>query len=400
MGDDLTDNEILNLALESGIIDIAPIYAKVEELKKKKYYEMHTNKVWQGSKDFWYTYLDYADGRKLIKKKFKEDLDNTIIDFYRDKCESPTFQECFSAWLNSKVDSGEIQKQTYDRYQNDFKRFFTPISVKNINEITEDALYEFIIDTIRDMELTAKAWAGMRTIILGTFKYAKRKHYTDLSISVFMSDLDISRGIFKSRKFTDKESVFTEDEVKTIRKAVEEEGYTMLNLGVLLAFETGLRCGEISALEYKDLKGNVLNVSKTEIHYKDNGKYVYEIRNATKGKYEARSVVLTQRAIQIIETVRMMNPDGRYLFEKNGKRMRGKVFTEKIVRMCRNSGMNPRSLHKCRKTYVTKLADAGISEKVICGQVGHADFSTSRNHYWFNNKTVDEVQKMLAFAME
>lgn len=62
--------------------------------------------------------------------------------------------------------------------------------------------------------------------------------------------------------------------------------------------------------------------------------------------------------------------------------------------------MNPRSLHKCRKTYVTKLVDAGISENVIMGQVGHTDFSTTKNYYYFNNKTVDEVQKMLAIAMK
>lgn len=320
----MTDNEILNLALESGIIDLAPICAKVEELQRQQYLKMHTSKVWQGSNQSWYTYLDYSEGRKLVKKKSKSDLDNTIIEFYKKKCKSPTVYECYHQWATAKLEHGEIQRQTFDRYENDFKRFLNPISHKQISDITEDMLYDYILDTISEQNLTAKAWAGMRTLILGIFKYAKRKKYTKISISAFMSDLDISKGAFRKRRFTDAESVFTDDEVKTIKQSIADEGYTILNLGVLLAFETGMRCGEISALEYKDLQGNVLNVSKTEIFYKGDGITIYEVRDSTKGKYDARKVVLTQDAKQIIERARMMNPNGKYLLKKMVKE-----FTEK-----------------------------------------------------------------------
>ena len=71
-------------------------------------------------------------------------------------------------------------------------RFFKKMGKRKIKDVTEDELYDFCKDTISNNKLTAKAWGNVRTLIIGTWKYAKRKHFTDLSISQFMGDLDIS----------------------------------------------------------------------------------------------------------------------------------------------------------------------------------------------------------------
>lgn len=45
----------------------------------------------------------------------------------------------------------------------------------------------------------------MRLILLGVFKYAKKKGYTNLSISEFNNELELSKKIFKKRKITAEE---------------------------------------------------------------------------------------------------------------------------------------------------------------------------------------------------
>ena len=66
----------MKLAVADGITDIDTVQQQVEMSERKKYLESHKYKIWQGSNGFWYTYLE---GRKLIKRKNKRDLENIVI---------------------------------------------------------------------------------------------------------------------------------------------------------------------------------------------------------------------------------------------------------------------------------------------------------------------------------
>lgn len=175
---------------------------------------------------------------------------------------------------------------------------------------------------------------------------------------------------------------------------------SIINLGVILAFQAGLRAGELSALKWSDLKGNVLSVNKTEIRYKDeDGHYVFEVRDFTKGEIGHRKVILTDIGVEAIKRAHMLNPFGEYLFMDNGDRIKGKAFTVKIEKICRYVGIQPRSIHKARKTYGTKLLNAGLNEKIIENQMGHTDIATTKGYYWFNNSTEEEIKKLVSNAL-
>ena len=94
-----------------------------------------------------------------------------------------------------------------------------------------------------------------------------------------------------------------------------------------------------------------------------------------------------------------MNPWGEYLFMENGQRIKGRAFSVKIAKICNYVGIQPRSIHKARKTYGTKLLNAGLNEKLIESQMGHTDITTTKGYYWFNNSTEDEIKKLVAGAI-
>ena len=58
----------------------------------------------------------------------------------------------------------KICKGTYDRYENDYKRFFNGIEIENkkVRNISDDELEQFIKDTIIKCNLTQKGYAGLR----------------------------------------------------------------------------------------------------------------------------------------------------------------------------------------------------------------------------------------------
>ena len=109
----------MKYAIENGIIDIAEIQLRVDDMRKTKYIENHDQAIWE-SGGYWFTHVKTSRGRKLLKRKTRESLNELIIQTYFDMEVNPTVEECYTQWSKDKLEHLEIQKQTYDRYETDF----------------------------------------------------------------------------------------------------------------------------------------------------------------------------------------------------------------------------------------------------------------------------------------
>ena len=76
----------------------------------------------------------------------------------------------------------------------------------------------------------------------------------------------------------------------------------------------------------------------------------------------------------------------------------------RIRRYCRLAGINEKSLHKVRSTFISMLRDAGMSFEKIAEEVGHKSIITTMNHYSYDtldaeqNRTIlNKGLKILAF---
>ena len=76
---------------------------------------------------------------------------------------------------------------------------------RKVKYIDSNTLEDFILDTIKDREMTNKAWANLRTLIRGTLKYAKKRGYTNFDVMEFLNYLDLSKKMFKRKVRQDKE---------------------------------------------------------------------------------------------------------------------------------------------------------------------------------------------------
>jgi len=397
----MTQTEALNFALAQGIIDFSTIQVQIEMYERKKYLDMHKNRIWQGENGKWYTELPAIGGekRRLIKRKRLEDVEEIIYNFYKTKETHPLVKEVFAEWIATKREWEEIGNTTLNRYQDDFKRYFGDTDFINmrIDFVTEEYLEALIKTTIIKKELTVKSYGNMKTLLMGIMKQAKRKHYTDFSVTSFFGDLQISKKTFK--KPDKKKQVFTEEETKEIIKWLKDHP-TVGNLGIVLVFQTGLREAELAALKYCDVDGNILNVRRQEVRYKDeSGKMIYEIVPYTKTEAGERGVILTPKALETIKMIRRLNPFGEYMMQVGDKKI-GKVsFNDYLYKACDALGIERRSMHKIRKTYGTMLIDSGADDSTVMEQMGHADITTTRKFYYFSNKShqekVEQVQRAI-----
>ena len=244
--EEVTEAELLNYIKENDKIKLDEIRIEYEMKKYEELLSKHSYDIWRGKNGKWYTYFpDEEKGRVLKKRNTREEIEDVISALYKEKEENPTVEEVFRLWLSKKLEYKEIQKGSADRYETDFERFLvkTNFSKRRMKQIAADELEDFIRLQVAQNELTMKAYSGLRTIIRGTWMFAKKKKWTDISISQFFGDLDISRRAFKKVVKDEKNEVFSEDEIPVIVDYLKKN-VTIWNLGVLLVLQTGVRVGD------------------------------------------------------------------------------------------------------------------------------------------------------------
>lgn len=394
----MTEKEMLNYAIESGILDLGTIQKKIEMNERKKYLDMHKNKVWQSKNGQWNTYVDdlsSAEKRRRIKRSTRESIEDAIIEHYKNCSHDITIKELFYEWVEKKIEYGEIQKQTYDRYEVDFNRFFGDSNLLNskVRYISEDDLEDFIRKTIHSFNLSSKAWGNLRTIINGMFKFARKRGYSNIKISVFMDELELSKRIFKKRDIDDFENIFTDQEIEKLIEYLENHK-TMNDLAILIAIYTGMRVGEIVALKHEDIFQSYIYVRRTQVKYiGDDGKYISEIRNNPKTEAGVRKVAISEKLRPSLNELRKISLGNEFLFfdAKTEKVKTIHSIDAHLYRVCERIGIRKRSMHVLRKTYATRLINAGVDESVIINQMGHTEIETTKKYYYYNDKLIDQI---------
>ena len=386
----VSERDMLNYAVQNGIIDLSYVQDMIKMKRREEVLEKHPYSIYQGKDKKWYTHipdLDRKEKRKLIKRSNKEEIEQAIIDYWKEKEENPTVKEVFNEWLDKRLKREEISKSTFDRYKQQYTQCFEDFGAKRIKSIEEYEIEEFVLNIIHEKELTAKGFGNLRTLIFGIFKYAKKKKYVSFSITDVMGDIEIPRKAFRKTKKKTEELVFNENEMPRVIAYLEED-LNIVNLAILLLFKTGMRIGELVALKPEDIYGNVIHINRTEIRYKDeSGQYVYEVRDFPKSEAGIRDVVVPESGLWILKRIQMLNPFGEYVFMRDGERLRAYNIRMPLRTICKNVGIIQKSPNKIRKTYGSILIDGGVDESLVISQMGHTDIKTTKGHYYKDRKS-------------
>ena len=107
----MDEKELLKYAVDSGILDIALVQKQVTMQKREKLLNKNPYKIYQGKDENWYSYLpDEVKGRRKIKAKRRETVEQKIIDYWKEKEDDPTVAEIFNRWISQKLELEEISR--------------------------------------------------------------------------------------------------------------------------------------------------------------------------------------------------------------------------------------------------------------------------------------------------
>lgn len=390
--------------IRAGKVTREELSAALEQLNKEeqrqKILSRHKHAITQGKDGRWRTTVKKSDGtRQDVRKATRGELDDFLVEYYDQIDDHKKVRDVFAEWIKEKESFHEVKASSLARYNTDFRRFFPeddPFCQTEMMDITEADLELFIKRQIFKHGLTHKTFGGLRILLTGIFKYAKREKLTRISITQFFGDLDLPESIFTRRAHKeDPEEVFTDAEVRMLLAWLREDP-TLQKLGLILMFQTGLRVGELSALKRSDidLYRMCIHVRRTETSYDDHeGHRVISISDETKTEAGHRIVYLPETARWTFSQIFRLNPSRELLFSyEDGRHMHGKAFNDQIHRACKAVGIPERSTHKIRKTYASALLDGAVNEKLVQKQMGHSDIATTKRFY--NRDRMTEAEKL------
>lgn len=423
MGKITTENdELLNQALENGIIDMKILKKKLEMKKREKYLCSHPYSIWSGKNGYWYTYLpDPNKQRRMIKKKTKTQIEEEIINFYKVKeldekkiNHDITLLEIFPEWIQFKWK--HTQSSSYiKRITSDWERFYqkdTEFINTPLRKFTTVQLDSWAHDTIKKYELTKKAYYNMSIILRQCLDYAVDLKCIDKNV---FSEVKITTKLFKrTKKKSGETEVYTMDEEKKLImdmfRRFNDNPQNTAPLAVILMFEIGVRIGELCALQFSDIEGNYIHIQRQEVRdfemissYKMRFKG-FKIVEYTKSEDGDRRIYLTDTAKQIIDIVKRTNIKNReknnsFIFIKNGKNINHYSIQAMILRGCEYLEMLVKTSHKIRKTYISTLIDSGLNIDEIRRMAGHTDERTTYGNYCYNRLTNSQTEEKIENAL-
>jgi integrase len=160
---------------------------------------------------------------------------------------------------------------------------------------------------------------------------------------------------------------------------------TIAHLIVLLGGEAGLRCGEIMALEWRDvdLANRQLCVARSE--WKGHV-------TAPKGG-RIRHVPLTEHLAEALTGARHLRGP-RVICDEKGQSLTQKVVQVTVRRVARKAQVKP-GVHILRHTFCSHLAMKGAPARAIQELAGHRDLTTTQRYMHLTPAALEAAIRLL-----
>lgn len=408
----------LKLELETNIISLDEVREK-KKLMNKKIQELVLNihpysiKQMEGKDTRWFTTVkEEGEKRKIIKKNTREEIIEYLIDFYGvgEKKKDITLRTLYPQWRDYKM-SCTKKPTTIVRIEADWKAFYLndPIIDIPLQKMTSNQITKWLNERIiKDGITQKKKFYNLITIFKNVFEYAYNEHLIEentYSRATYRKDLfdDFQKPSDETQVFTDEEK---EEIIRLAYKGFEEHKDQSSYLAIALLFQTGLRVGELVALEESDYnkEEKTLHISKSEHRdyiINEDGSMSYSGAKIgdPKKKASIRTLNLSDEACYILDTIIANNKargqkDADFIFVYRQRRLQTVGVLKKIYKLCDELDVTRRSTHKIRKTILSNLVNVCLQEGIgdisaIREYAGHVDEGTLLKNYVFSTKKKD-----------
>lgn len=314
----------------------------------------------------------YGKTKKEVREKLNQIEFGIQTGTFVDKS-AITFYQLVKQILDDERNLNYIKTPTYFRHMETLKQlrgiYHTPLQQMN------DVLIKDFL--LKNQDYAQSAINKQYTMMQRTFREA------------------VDRGILtknpmerlrkpKSTQKREKVRALTVEEQRRMMAVLTTED-VQYSQQMLLSMLTGMRMGEINALEASDvfLEFGVISVHKT-ISRGERGQAI--LNPEPKTSAGERKIPITDDVGTILRECLMVRPEG-LLFLQNGQMITTNQVNAQYQRMLKKYNLiddtvpGKVDLHSLRHTYATRCIEAGMQPKVLQLLLGHTDITITMNTY-------------------
>lgn len=172
-----------------------------------------------------------------------------------------------------------------------------------------------------------------------------------------------------------------DSELKTVLAVIAQTHHPERNRAMfLLSYWAGMRVGEIAALKICDVIG-------------ENGKVkeqIYLHATQTKGD-KGRTVTLSDKLRKELanyaSTIKSPSADWAFIPSQRDRQggFTSNSLGQEFISIYKRSGIDAATSHSGRRTFITNLANKGVSARVLMALAGHRNLSTTQRYIDVND---------------
>lgn len=282
-------------------------------------------------------------------------------------------------WMQKKKDY--IKESTYSNYSNIISNHIIPelgnIKLSNLNN---KLIQEYLINKYKTGRLDGNGGLSYKTIrdiiavVKSSLKYAIKEE--------MINNINLD---FTYPKIGNKDKIYImpkKDQERLITYIKQNEDTR--SLGVLLTLYSGIRIGELCALQWKDIdfKNNILHINKTlqRIYIKDNKESVSKIIITNPKTHNAeRDIPLNKGFAHILK--KYQTESNNYILSNCDKWIEPRTYRRYFKKCLDKAKIGQINFHGLRHTFATNCIKLGVDYKTVSELLGHANVNITLNLY-------------------
>lgn len=305
-----------------------------------------------------------------------------------------TFDQVAKEWLKEYEQTGK-KKNTIRIRRQEIDVLNQRIAKVPIGEIDHSMYQRVIYDIAPNRARTTVQ--GINTCAGMIFRYAIRHNYMRINPCTDIVIPKKRKTVEEIKENNIEEKYFERDELEEFLSAVSQHGLKYdIERFHLLAF-SGMRSGELCALQKNDLdfNNNTININKT-LYNETNNMREYEL-TPPKTEGSIRTIVIEQPIMRMLKKVVRENDEFKmqykllldeyhdmdFVFARgNGYPFVTKTILTRMNRILDKTSIKKHATpHIFRHTHISMLTEAGVDIATIMAKVGHEDMETTMGIY-------------------
>ncbi len=308
----------------------------------------------------------FGTSREEVMRKMDEFMEMNM----RKSEVSVSFEAVFKEWFQSV--QYRIKESTAANYRMKADKHILPVfGDKSMMDLNESLVYEFI-ERKRSERLSDRYIADMITLMRSVCRYAAKKY----SVQNPMADIRVCKRRAAEVRILEKEEHHKLDRYVT-------KQHNRSNLGILLAMTTGIRIGELCALQWADidLEKRILTVRKTiqRLQRKDGKSKTKLIITEPKSESSKREIPLPESIISYLSE--FIGESGHYVLSGDEKPVEPRTMQNRFARVLRNVKLPSVHFHSLRHYFASDCIRLGFDVKSLSELLGHGSVEITLNRY-------------------